>query len=64
MVPQASTQGSSVEACGLLGHGSLLRNSSQSQVLSLVDVASLVPYEDEGTLMKYLQQAVEGTAGC
>lgn len=41
----------------------------QTQVRSLVDVASLgqvpsEPNEDEGTLMKYLQQAVEDIAGC
>lgn len=49
-----------MEACGLL---------RQTQVLPLVGVASLgqvssEPYEDGGTLMKYLQQAVEDTAGC
>lgn len=52
-----------MEACGLL------RNSRQPQVLSLAGVASLgqvssEPYEEEGTLMKYLQQAVEDTAQC
>lgn len=52
-----------MEACGLL------RNSRQPQVLSLVGVASLgqvpsEPYEEESTLMKYLQQPVEDTAQC